>query len=1151
MNKQAGRARGRGGRPVGNAELREEIRRLQARLEAMEARRQRDPEGEDVSEAEEETEEEGATPVEEAVEIKLLKAVLGSSSRPKPEISSYDGSLKAKNLIDWINEMDKYFDYEEIDEDKRVKFAVTRLKGHTALWWDNVQVERRKEGKPLIKSWDRMVTKMKTKFLPKDYQLALYRQMQNLKQKMLTVREYTEEFYKVNLRAGYVEDTPEKTVRYINGLRLDIQDEINMISPRTIEDAYQCALKVEEKITRKQSSGRGRGFTKGKGQSTEKWKFSAQKNDEGSSDQQGQSEKEGGTRGGRPYQRGRGRGRGRETIYRCYKCNKLGHRSFECPENDNTGQRGAYIAQTEVVEEQEPEVENVPEIGEVLMMHKVLLKPAKEIAEPIQRKSLFKTMCKAKGKCCKLVIDSGSTDNLVSQEMVDKLGLKKIKHPTPYRVSWLQKGHQLLVNEQSEVEFQIGKYKDKVLCDIMPMDVCHILLGCPWQFDRSVTHDGASNCYQFEKDGIKHTLVPLKEEGTAETSSPKTLLLGGKEFLQQMEEEEVSYAVVYKPKVVLMDTEIADLPMEVQELLHEFHDIVVDELPSELPPKRSISHHIDLIPGASLPNKAAYRMTPKENEEVRKQVQELLDKGLIRESLSPCVVPTVLSPKKGGEWRMCTDSRAINKITIRYRFPLPRMDDMMDCLSGAAYFSKLDLKSGYHQIRIRERDEWKTTFKTNEGLYEWLIMPFGLSNAPSTFMRLMNEVLKEFIGKFVIVYLDDILVFSQTREEHLRHLKYVLERLQQEKLLINMKKCSFMKSELVYLGFVISKDGLKMDPKKVEAIVNWHSPKNIFEVRSFHGLASFYRKFIKNFSGICAPIIDTIKKDRKPFVWTAVAKKKIQLLKKKITEKPVLKLPDFDQLFQVTCDASGIAIGAVLSQEDKPIAYFNEKLNESKQKYSSYDKEFYAVVQALKHWRHYLMSKEFVLFTDNSALQYIMQQHKLNHKHAKWVEFLQNFTFVLKHISGKANKVADALSRRCLIMQESQLQILGFDYLKDLYDTDADFKQAFVACKNPANRDSSPWKEFMLQDGLLFKSNQLCIPNCSMRENLVQEKHNGGLAGHFGVEKTLGKLSHFYFWPKMKVDVQRYVNKCRVCQHAKGRSQNAGLYMPLPIPNRP
>jgi hypothetical protein len=237
-----------------------------------------------------------------------------------------------------------------------------------------------------------------------------------------------------------------------------------------------------------------------------------------------------------------------------------------------------------------------------------------------------------------------------------------------------------------------------------------------------------------------------------------------------------------------------DFPEEVQELLDNFADIVVDELPNSFPPIRSIIHHIDLILGASLLNKEVYRLTHQENEEVKSQVQELLDKGLVRERLSPCAVPTVLSPKKDGGWRMCIYSRSINKITIRYRFPLPRMDDLMDCLSGENFFSKIDLKSGYHQIRMREGDEWKTTFNTNEGLYEWLVIPFGLTNSPSTFMRLMNEILKDCIGNFVVVYLDDILIFSGTKEEHLRHLTFVMRRLKQENMLINLKKSSFMKT---------------------------------------------------------------------------------------------------------------------------------------------------------------------------------------------------------------------------------------------------------------------------------------------------------------------------------------------------------------------
>eukprot|EP00253_Pinus_taeda_P029901 PITA_29901 len=759
-----GRGRGRVVRRVVDDGLREEIRVLRERLAVVEAGGRRNPaDDSDEEVAEPEDEFEGVT-----LELRLLKSVLLSSHKPRHELPTYDGSLFADVLLDWLSEVNKFFEFEETSEDKQVKFAATKLKGHASLWWDSVQAERKRLHKQPIKKWARMEAKLKEKFLPKDYQIMLYRQVQNLKQRGMTVREFTEEFYKLNLRAGYVEDTSEKIARFVNGLRGEILDEIGILSPQTLDEAYQFALKAEEKINRKQNTKRGGGSGRGKG---------------------------------KVYGRG-----------------------------ELAGGRGTYVAQPEDVEETPQEAENTPETGEALVLNKVLLKPAKEVAEPDQRKALFRTVCKSRGKCCKLIIDSGSTDNLVAVEMVEKLGLKKLKHPTPYKVSWLQKGHQLLVDEQCEVEFQIGKYKDKILCDVMPMDVCHLLLGRPWQFDRSAVHDGKTNCYKFVKDGIKHTLVPIKEENTAEASGVKALLLGGKEFIKQIEGSEINFAVIRRPKAVVLHTQVSDLPEEVQKLLQDFGDIVVDDLPDELPPRRGISHCIDFIPGASLPNKAAYRISPKDREESRKQVQELLDKGLIRESMSPCPVPTVLAPKKGGEWRMCMDSRAINKITVRYRFPLPRMDDMMDCLSGTAYFSKIDLKSGYHQIRIREGDKWKTTFKTNKGLYEWLVMPFGLSNAPSTFMRLMNEVLKEFNGKFVIVYLDDILIFSKTKEEHFRHLQSVLRKLQQNKLLINLKKCTFFQQELVYLGFVIAENELKMDPEKVIAIVSWPSPKSLFEV---------------------------------------------------------------------------------------------------------------------------------------------------------------------------------------------------------------------------------------------------------------------------------------------------------------------------------
>jgi hypothetical protein len=283
------------------------------------------------------------------------------------------------------------------------------------------------------------------------------------------------------------------------------------------------------------------------------------------------------------------------------------------------------------------------------MMRKSLLTPEKEVESSVQRNRLFQTTCKMKDRVCKVIVDSGSTDNLVSTEMVEKLELETIDHPSPYKVSWLQKGHQVTITKQCLVEFKMGGYNDKILCDVIPMDVCHLLLGIPWQYDRNVIHDGRMNTYTLEKNGRTHMLLPIKDKEVKPEVNKTVLLMSGKELLTEVKKkEELRFIMVRKSKIVLTSTRVDDLLEEIQELLGEFADIVVDELPHSLPPIGSVSHHIDLIPGSSFPNKATYRLMPQENEEVRRQVQDLLEKGLVRESLILCVVPTVLSPKKDG-----------------------------------------------------------------------------------------------------------------------------------------------------------------------------------------------------------------------------------------------------------------------------------------------------------------------------------------------------------------------------------------------------------------------------------------------------------------------------------------------------------------------
>ncbi|WVZ52045.1 hypothetical protein U9M48_003140 [Paspalum notatum var. saurae] len=380
----------------------------------------------------------------------------------------------------------------------------------------------------------------------------------------------------------------------------------------------------------------------------------------------------------------------------------------------------------------------------------------------------------------------------------------------------------------------------------------------------------------------------------------------------------------------------------VANLLQEFKDVFPAEIPPGLPPLRGIEHQIDLIPGATLPNRAAYRINPEEAKEIQRQVQELLDHGYVRESLSPCAVPVILVPKKNGTWRMCVDCRAINNITIRYRHPIPRLDDMLDELSGSVMFTEIDLRSGYHQIRMKLGDEWKTAFKTKFGLYELLVMLFGLTNAPSTFMRLMNEVLRSFIGKFVVVYFDDILIYSKSFDEHVDHLRAVFVALCDARLFANLEKCTFCTDRVGFLGYIVTPQGIEVDETKIDAIRSWPTPTTITQVRSFLGLAGFYRRFMKDFSTITAPLNELTKKGV-TFHWGTTQEKAFNTLKDKLTHAPLLQLSDFGKTFEFKCDASGIGIGGVLLQEGKPVAYFSEKLNGPSLNYSTYDKELYAL----------------------------------------------------------------------------------------------------------------------------------------------------------------------------------------------------------------
>ncbi|GJU90956.1 putative reverse transcriptase domain-containing protein [Tanacetum coccineum] len=445
-------------------------------------------------------------------------------------------------------------------------------------------------------------------------------------------------------------------------------------------------------------------------------------------------------------------------------------------------------------------------------------------------------------------------------------------------------------------------------------------------------------------------------------------------------------------------------------IVQDFPEVFPEDL-SGLPPTRQVEFQIDLVPGAAPVARAPYRLAPSEMKELSEQLKELSDKGFIRPSSSPWGAPVLFVKKKDGSFRMCIDYRELNKLTVKNRYPLPRIDDLFDQLQGSSVYSKIDLRSGYHQLRVREEDIPKTAFRTCDVHYKFQVMPFGLTNAPAVFMDLMNRVCKPYLDKFVIVFIDDILIYSKNKEEHEKHLKQILELLKKEELYAKFSKCEFWIPKVQFLGHVIDSEGIHVDPAKIESIKDWTSPKSPTEIRQFLGLAGYYRRFIEGFSKIAKPMTKLTQKKIK-FEWGDKQEAAFQLLKQKLCSAPILALPEGSEDFIAYCDASKKGLGAMLMQREKVISYASRQLKIHEKNYTTHDLELGAVVFALKIWRHYLYGTKCTVFTDHKSLQHILDQKELNMRQRRWLELLSDYDCDIRYHPGKANVVADALSRK-------------------------------------------------------------------------------------------------------------------------------------------
>ncbi|KAJ9519141.1 hypothetical protein QJQ45_007703 [Haematococcus lacustris] len=448
-----------------------------------------------------------------------------------------------------------------------------------------------------------------------------------------------------------------------------------------------------------------------------------------------------------------------------------------------------------------------------------------------------------------------------------------------------------------------------------------------------------------------------------------------------------------------------------QNLLDEYSDVF--QPITGLPPERAVGHSIPLQPDGKPPARPSYRMSKPEQDELRKQITDLLAKGLIEPSSSPYAAPVLFVQKKSGELRMCIDYRQLNKITIRDQYPLPRIDDLFDQLAGKTVFSSLDLQAGYHQIRIPAEDVPKTAFRTPMGHYQFKVLCFGLTNAPATFQRVMNEAFAEVINDCALVYLDDILVMSKDSEEHLVHLRRVFDLLRKNKFYAKLSKCEFMQRTLKFLGHIISAQGISVDPCKVTAISEWPVPTSLKTLQSFLGAANYVRKFVHNFSTIAAPLTNLTGPKKESFPWKAWPQAELDAfnaLKQAISNVPMLKLPDHSKPFQVHCDASLEGIGAVLMQDGYPLAYYSRKLIPAEINYTTGEQELLALVSACQQWRCYLEGVPFTLYTDHKPLISLPTQTILSRRQTRWMEFLARFSYTIEYLPGISNP-ADPLSR--------------------------------------------------------------------------------------------------------------------------------------------
>ncbi|GJX09473.1 ty3-gypsy retrotransposon protein [Tanacetum coccineum] len=1007
----------------------------------------------------------------------------------------------------WLFAITEYFALLNTPVDQRLRIVGFNLEGAAAEWF------RWMSSNGLITGWERFQESVMNRFGPSKYedpQGALSKLLQ-----LGTVDAYQGEFEKLMNR---VTDIPETLLIsfYISGLKLPLQRELLVAKPTTLGDAFALARVTEARLDDQVASmsvTAPKAVTSSGGQRQPNPRFGVSSNQEAvtkpallptpSQTNSNTNPKPLAIKWISPAER-------QERLNKglCFNCDNKWARGHKCP--------GKFLLlmaddENDAEPENEPNSAEAVESGDISILNSLIGQGSP--------RSLQLWGSIGSGKV-HVLIDNGSTHNFVRPDIVEQMQLP-VQATKAFKV-YIGSGESLLCeNLCTQVMLSMQGLAVEVDLYVLPMKGPDVVLGIQWlQKLGKVTHDYAQQTMEFT---LVNTTYTLKGD---ESLCMKRISL---HHMQALLESDDVYGVY-------------DLYNVTKE---------AEEVPTTLPPHRVIDHQIHLLPNTKPVNVRPYRYPHYQKGEMEKLVNEMLEQGIIRFSQSPFSSPVLLVKKKDGSYHFCVDYRALNEVTVKGKFPIPTADEMFDELRGAVIFTKLDLRAGYHQIRVHERDIYKTTFRTHDGHYEFLVMPFGLTNAPSTFQAIMNRLFSPYLRKFVIVFFDEILVYSTSLTAHVKHLECVFSCLQEHQFYVKKSKCAFGASTLEYLGHIISGLGVEVDSKKVAAVRDWPVPTTPRQVRGFLGLTGYYRRFIRGYATTAAPLTNLLRKGG--FKWGEPEMKAFEDLKLQLSTTPVLSLPDFEKTFIVETDVADEGIGAVLLQEGRPICYFSRRLGPRMRVAATYQKELFAIVEAVFKWRHYLLGRRFIIRTDHRSIKELMQQVIQTPIQHMYVRKLLGFDFSIEYKPGVHNQVADALSR---LYEDAEPLTASFmvmsqpltEFIGELKTENRDLEELRVLHQQLDQGTAADG--FRRQEGLIiFQDRYFIGEESKLKPLLLREHHDTPSSGHGGVKKMMVSLSAMFYWKGMRKSVEEYIKKCLVCQQTKYSTQSIGGYLqPLATP---